>query len=285
MKFLDYNYSFNINLCYKIFACTDTNYGKIMKYWTTEDDARIPILREKLDNFYNLTGNNYFPSENSFSQSRYWEIVAGFIRERLKEHPDKIRVLEFGAGRSAFSQFLGETRRDIYLCFHDITTSNHDYLKLHSDSCIFGDITRISENFDVIFSTFVWEHVSNPKSTLSHLLSILNNNGVLFLFSPRYDFPGYPIPSLRHYGKIKSIWISFILYLHRISTKLGISNDRFLIVVNPAVFQTKWFRDADAIHLVSLHDIIQEVSDKYTVTTCLPNLTGFKANLFESLNP
>ena len=136
--------------------------------------------------------------------------------------------------------------------------------------------------FDIIFSTFVWEHIAEPQATLDYLLERLAPGGSLFLFSPRYDVPGYVPPALRHLPRFYSLWLSLWLQVTRLSTLLG-GRAKFWIVTDPALFHvTPWFRDADAVHLVSRHDLTLYLKDKnVTIKDCWPALSGVKARLLE----
>lgn len=106
----------------------------------------------------------------------------------------------------------------------------------------------------MIFSTYVLEHVSEPSIHLARLFELINTGGSLFIFSPRYDFPGYLCPSSRHLsvmGKIKTLLEQQFFRFK----SLVLRKPSFLIHSDLAAFYGPFFTDADAVHWVSLFDL------------------------------
>ena len=257
-----------------------------MKYWTSESDPGISVLRRRLDDFYSDNDNEYQAFESTSQQHPYWNTVVEQISKLQKTLPAgaKLKVLEFGAGRSGFVHALGSLRPTVNLTLQDVTAVNQDHLRAHGDEVQICDLADLTGEFDVIFSTFVWEHVSHPRKVLETLLDHLAAGGSLFLFSPRYDVPGYVPPALRHHGRLHGIWLSICLQLSRLGTRLGMKNGDFWIVTNPSLFSVpKWFRDSDAIHLVSLYDLKAYLRGRATVTVCWPNMPRLMPHLLERL--
>ncbi|MEM9213299.1 MAG: methyltransferase domain-containing protein [Cyanobacteria bacterium P01_F01_bin.150] len=113
-------------------------------------------------------------------------------------------IFEFGAGCTRFSWHLeSDLRSKVSYDVQDVTYVNFDYLKEEADSAHIGKIQDVDNNYDIIFSTFVWEHITDPQSTLQHLLILLKPGGSIFIVSPRYEFPFYISPSEKHLSKIK----------------------------------------------------------------------------------
>ncbi|MDC0359011.1 class I SAM-dependent methyltransferase, partial [Oligoflexia bacterium] len=187
------------------------------------------------------------------SKERFWHPIKDAIQSRLKKL-EQCRVLEFGAGRTGFRSYISDLRDHTIFDVQDVTPVNQEYLQHEADCVHIGPVEMINEKYDIIFSTFVWEHVSNPKATLTHLLQLLNAGGSLFLISPRYDFPLYLSPSLKHASLVKRGLVAMWLLIKRASVTLG-GAPQFLIHLDPALFHGPWFRDADAIHWVSLWDL------------------------------
>ena len=254
-----------------------------MKYWTHESTDSVKQLRKKLDNFYQSSNNGYSAFESISSQNIYWDIVIDKIRIKLKNQ-NKLEILEFGAGKTGFPLALDDLRKFVNFTAQDVTNLNLEHLTKVSDNVYIGDINKISGSFDIIFSTFVWEHITNPQETLDSLLKHLKPNGSLFIFSPRYDWPGYIPPALRHLKLWKAMYLSFRLVSRRLFP-LQFQHNSFLIVLDPAVFHAKkWFRDSDAIHLVSRHDIKNYLTNKNTIWhDCYPKKTSYKAKIMERL--
>lgn len=240
-----------------------------MKYWTKEDDPKIPQMRRRLDHFYaNTTQYNAFQSISN--QAECWKWVAQEVRARLANSTDtiKIRVLEFGAGRTGFARYLNaELRHRVHFSVQDITPQNKEFLREEADEVFIGDVDRVDGEFDILFSTFVWEHISNPAATLEQLLKLTNSKGKIFLFSPRYDLPLYCPPALRHLSKTRQYTASVKLYLGRLGNRLA-GRPGFWVTPDPAVLNTpNWFRDSDAVHLVSLYDLKSALRGRARVRT------------------
>lgn len=165
-----------------------------------EHDPRVAELRARLDAFY-AKPDTYESFDRPLDQSRYWRPVFRRIREIL-ERPGRgeepVRVLEIGSGRTSFPGALDDLRENVHFTAQDITEANLDHLNSVADRVHVGDVLELGERFDVMFSTFVWEHITNPREVLEWKLSHLNPGGSVFIFCPRYDAPGYVPPSARH---------------------------------------------------------------------------------------
>jgi SAM-dependent methyltransferase len=219
---------------------------------TNEDSDAVKQLRVRLDEFYRTTQDYSDFSKELSRHDHIWAQIVARIRE-LAATGRKVRVLEFGAGRTGFMTALGDLRNSVDFTAQDVTPANLDYLRGASDRQHIGPLQQLTEPYDIIFSTFVWEHVSDPKATMKHLLSILSPGGSIFIACQHYDYPGYVPPSARHYGTLTQYAVSWWLWRQRAKMR----NDRdpaCFIHTDPSMFHMKWFRDSDAIHWVSTQD-------------------------------
>lgn len=239
-----------------------------MNLWLRETDPKIQAMRSRLDGFYATT--NQYDAFNAVSdQSRCWKPVLDTITDLAERDPSRpVRVLEFGAGRSGFGRFLpAKIRSAVHWTVQDVVDANADFLREEADTVHVGDLMGLSGEFDVVFSTYVWEHVSNPAQTLDVLLNMLSPHGALYLFSPRYDLPFYRPPALRHLSMPRQVVASLLLIKDRVRVKLG-GRPGFWITPEPAVLNVDdWFRDADAVHLVSLKDLEAATRGRAVVTS------------------
>lgn len=212
---------------------------------------KIDALRQRLAAFYNDAAVKY-PFTGSPTKPAEWSIIISAIEEQSRtrggERP--VRVMEFGAGRTLFGSYLGPLRNEIAFTVQDITPLNEAHLREQADSVYIGPLEAIPGSYDVIFSTYVWEHISAPRRTLDLLLNRLTPGGSLFLFCPRYEIPGYVPPALRQHGRVRGLGLSLQLFQSRLAARIR-GNAQFLVVPDPAVFHGPWYRDADAVHLVS----------------------------------
>ena len=227
-----------------------------------ESDPRTEELRRRLDAFYD-SATDYQSFEEPHDKPEFW----GPIRDevvRIAGAKGSCDVLEFGAGRTNFRSYLGRDTPWVRFDVQDVTGRNREYLQAQADRVFVGDVRTIRERYDVIFSTFVWEHVTTPRAVLDHLLSLLNPRGSLFLVSPRYDLPLYVAPSARHYSRARQLLISGWLAWRRLRARLGGGPD-FLIDLDPALFHRPWYRDADAIHWASWWDLAGYLKGRYNL--------------------
>jgi SAM-dependent methyltransferase len=244
-----------------------------------EGDFEVEQLRARMDDFY-ARPMEYTAFDSVSDQRIFWDAVVKDIERRaLTSGAGKCRVLEFGAGRTGFSDFVGTLRRDIHFVAQDVTRINEEFLRSKCDEVYFGDVKEISGQFDVILSTFVWEHVSAPMSSLRHLLGLLALGGTLYLASPRYDFPFYLPPSARHYNAAGRLKLRLMLLLRRMAVMLGGPPD-VLIHTDPAALSVPWYRDADAIHWVSRHDLPGIVGPNWVVERVPVSLSGLKGRFW-----
>ncbi|MHB1155510.1 MAG: class I SAM-dependent methyltransferase [Phycisphaerales bacterium] len=209
-------------------------------------------IRKRLDAFYGTT-HEYHAFLSTPNNTRWHGVVDVALQELLQKKP-RIACLEVGAGRSDFAHWLGDRRDRVEYHAHDITDRNAPFLSAKADRVWFGDISRINDKYDLVFHFFVLEHVTNPSEFLAQIDNLLLPGGIHVIVCPRYDVLGYICPSVRHLNKISQIWFSLQLSCSRLMACRD-KKPRFWINADPAVFHKKWFRDADAIHLVSLRDV------------------------------
>ncbi|MEP7204101.1 MAG: class I SAM-dependent methyltransferase [Ilumatobacteraceae bacterium] len=126
-------------------------------------------------------------------------VVGPFLRPGL-------RVLELGSGIGLFSAFLADLGVDITEL--EPAGSGFEFIAV-ARSCLAGALARppqldmvaealspdIGQNFDLIFSLNVLEHVTDWRLALEAALSVLAPNGTMVHMHPNYTFPYEP-----HFG-------------------------------------------------------------------------------------
>jgi len=213
-------------------------------------------LREQLDQFYSAAPE-YTAFQAPSDQRNCWEHVINCMRERLGGK-SRLRILEVGAGRTGFPRYLAEKnlRSAVEFHAHDVTRYNEDWLRGEADESFFGDIlsTSLPGGYDIIFSTYVLEHVTDPATHLEKIWNLLSEDADLFIFSPRYDLPGYLCPSARHLPRLAKLkfatragWARLVAFFLR--------KPQFLIQTDLAAFHEPFYLDSDAVHWVSLRDL------------------------------
>lgn len=250
----------------------------MMRNFGHEDIINAIELRQSLDSFYSKT-QDYTPFHEANSKPEFWQPIKDNIQDIL-EQTSSCRILEFGAGCTGFGNYLEDLRQLVTFDVQDVTISNKDYLLTQADNVYISDVCSINNQYDIIFSTFVWEHITNPKIVINHLLGLLNPGGSLFIVSPRYDFPFYLSPSAKHLSFIQRFNISIWLQWRRLLVLNG-GNPDFLLHFDPAVFHRPWFRDADAIHWVSLWDLKHHLPTNIQLERLRIPVTGFRSKIWE----
>jgi 2-polyprenyl-3-methyl-5-hydroxy-6-metoxy-1,4-benzoquinol methylase len=223
---------------------------------TSVADAGNPVLdalSDRLRAYY--TGSAEYFEEAEGGKDRFYHLIRPELQRMVAER-GAVRVLEFGAGRTGFPRWLSEQglRANVTFAAQDITPINRALLCAICDETHFSDVGAIDGQFDVIFSTFVYEHLVHPRRMLLHCVRLLRPGGVLLIVSPRYSFPGYIPPALRHLPR----WRQLLLNAWLAASAAGswiLRRPNFWIVSQPALFATGFRRDADAIHMVSRTDL------------------------------
>jgi len=219
---------------------------------TSEENPRVAVLRTRMDAFYQTT-QDYSAFQHANHLPEQWGYVRQAILSVLKER-SSCRVLEIGAGRSGFAEFVQDIRSSLHYTAQDVTRSNQAHLQEAADAVHFGSVAELDGEYDVIFSSFVLEHISDPRSTLEKLFTSLPTGGKLFIFCPRYDVPFYLSHSADHYGMARRLGVGLSLTAARLWA-LVTRQPLFFIHTDPAIFHIPWDRDRDAIHWASLWDL------------------------------
>lgn len=242
------------------------------------DGDAVRALRARLDAFYaNTTDYPAFcalPDQSGLCTGLR-PILGSFLAVK-----STVRVLEVGAGRPTFHEHFADLRDRLIYDVQDVTAQNVAYLRTVADHVWIGDVSAIHGSYDIIFSAFVFEHVTDPPVFLSTIDRLLAPGGAHVMVCPRYDVPGYVPPSLRHLDRFRRIANCFLLWGYRLATSID-RTPRFLINLSPAVFHVPWYVDADATHLVSRSDVeLWHRSHNYRVHRLRLHLTGWRQRLF-----
>ncbi len=214
-------------------------------------------FESEMDNYYKVNSNYH-----AFIAPAYYPLWYDLIHDFM---PSSAVVLEVGAGRSCFGDYLKDKSIDAIYHSQDITDINHQWLAEHSEKFWNCPLKDVHGSYDVIFSTYVYEHVVNPQEFLEEADRLLKDGGVHIVIGPNYDVPGYLCPSLRSnsfWTRLKTI---ILLISLRITQRFS-SVSHFLINTAPACLTLKWYRDADACHIVSKMDLVNWCkANNYTV--------------------
>jgi SAM-dependent methyltransferase len=242
------------------------------------EDERVVQLSVKLSAFYGSPGEYSAFLEPNW-KPEYWAPIKQSALERVNK-TGQCRILEIGAGCTSFGSYLGNLRARVEFHAQDITPANQPHLATQADAVFIADVRSITDKYDIIFSTFAWEHLCNPKKTMHHLTTLLKPDGSIFVASPRYDFPFYLSPSARHLTRGRKVAIAIWVLWRRVRVLLGGRAD-FLIHLDPAVLRSRWFRDSDAVHWVSLWDLKREFAEHYEIKRIRISANGVLGRFWE----
>jgi len=212
------------------------------------EDSRIRVLAERLHAFYSES-TDYTAFQSPAVHSREWGAMLPLCDKLLRQR-QRITVLELGAGRSAFADALGSRRPCVQFDVQDVTAANLEYLRGVADRVYTHPIEDLAGEYDLIFSTFVLEHVATPVLFLENVRRLLTPGGWHVIFCPRYDNPAYHCPSLRRLSLGVRTAAALQLWSGRAMSIID-RKPRFFINTDPAVLHGPWFRDADAVHVVT----------------------------------
>jgi 2-polyprenyl-3-methyl-5-hydroxy-6-metoxy-1,4-benzoquinol methylase len=131
----------------------------------TGSDPEIVELRRRLDAFYSTT-TTYQAFQATVPRDDLYRLLDPLIDQRITELKGArpVRVLELGAGRTGYPDYLAPRGATVAFDAQDVTASNLEYLQPRCAYVHVGDISEIREDAqsDLILSTNVFEHVSTP---------------------------------------------------------------------------------------------------------------------------
>ena len=141
-----------------------------------------------------------FPGDEKLCNFVLTDVIFGFseISEILKKNQKINSVLEIGSGSGILLNELKTFFPHINFIGIDPNESGyHSYRQIYEslDKREFKvenvQIEKFStkENFDLIFSINVFEHVKDWKKYIHQTSNLLNDNGLNIIFAPNYDFP------------------------------------------------------------------------------------------------
>ena len=263
--------------------------------WKSSEDLSnyddLDKLSDWLFKFYSK--NNHYYDSIDFT-SKYWESNP-LYKEIIRIANNSKSICEIGCGSSNILS-VNSSIEDRYTGM-DFSNELIESNKIKYQKAQFFTIKQLNkspefiEKFDLVFSTFVLEHVVRPKSFLEDSLRMVKSGGKLVLLCPdymhKYRFPSQRV-GLSSGGILnKIIQARFLdaaltfydahIKIPRMCRKLIKSNnihDGFYINTAPIILEDGFvFPDSDAVYLTDKTEILR-VFKKY----------GQVLKLSESLN-
>ena len=157
--------------------------------------------------------------------------------------PNQSNVLDYGCG---YGHFL-KTLSDIGFDALGVEFDKGACLKAEEYSgCPVKDISEFTSSYNKKFQAIhlgdVLEHLPNPHQTLSELINLLDNKGVIFIEGPLETNPSLVYWASKLFGIIKKVLISKEQYgepthLIRVNERTQLN---FLLALNPRVSCLHW---------------------------------------------
>lgn len=225
-----------------------------MKLISEKQAVEISTLETRLIDFYNTC--KVYPAFSRPSEyPDLWQQVLR-VADQIKLERGGCRILEIGAGRSGFGDFLKKSgkSKEFHLTSQDITAANVEFLRGTSDAVVTDNLDRLVGTWDVIFHSYAYEHLCRPREFNETIWGHLSVGGYLLIQCPRYDFPLYFPPCFDHLPFTKKLWHAFALagkdFVSTVSAR-----PQFTVFSDPAVFHLPFHRDRDAVHRVRRSDV------------------------------
>jgi SAM-dependent methyltransferase len=234
-----------------------------------------------MDRYY-AEYTSYCSFEATVPRDEQYQLIDPVVDACARER-GSVRILELGAGRTGYPAYLRKRNVPLEFDAQDVTPATRDYLREECRNVFIQDVAEISGEYDLVVSTFVFEHVTNPSEFLAHANRLLRIGGHHVIFCPRYDMPGYLCPSLRHLEMPQRQWMMVRLWASRLAMRLD-RQPRFWVNCDPSLFHGMQIRDADAVHLVSRRDVEQwHRMNGFEVQRLYPSYQGLRGMLLHRL--
>ncbi len=245
---------------------------------------KIDLLANQLSEFYTKNKNYYgdidFTADNwiETKEEGYKRIISCCIKAE--------KICEFGCGNANILKHYKHFQNKYYGCdFSEELIQRNQSLYPGAQFIQFDKANKLpyeNDFFDLVFSTFVIEHSTDPSALLKECKRILKPNGHLVILCP--DFLGAGRMSSQRSGftkgnttqKIKKgkyldalitlfdnrIRIPFYCFLLRNKTK---NSQSFYINISPTVFEDEFTPDVDAVYVTYKKEMISFLKNDFKV--------------------
>ncbi len=243
--------------------------------------ADLDRLRRRMRRFY-TSNRSYYEEAARGDKARFY---AEIVNVCGLDAGEPRAVLELGVGRPAFPVYCREHGiRVEYQCQDVVPWEQNaaEFAHLVPRDCYYeGRFPQIEfeRQYDVVFSTFVWEHVVNPHAFVQRIRDLVKPGGHAVFIGPRYDFPLYVNPAMRHFPFLKIIGFQV---RSLVGGFLCRSEPSFYIVETPRCFAEPYRRDYDAVHNVLERDCDLAFKD-WDKTRLRPANATLRGRLLERL--
>jgi ubiquinone/menaquinone biosynthesis C-methylase UbiE len=218
--------------------------------------------------------NEYYEEAQAVNEVWSEGIPQWLLRQQIHKG---MRLLDLGCG----SGHAFENLRNIGPVYTGVDWSEQIIKRnreIHEEEATFlvGSIydTQLpSNNYDMVFSLYVLEHLVWPHIFLSEMVRLAKPGGLIFVVCPNY----------RPYGRMPSLWYGIpsslkqklrtehffdamrhaalrsIYYPFMIKTRYPLNEYPFLINLSPSCLNGHWHVDTDAVYFVDRREVASEL--------------------------
>ncbi len=135
---------------------------------------------------------NYYDKASAGSKS------GGRLQQILNRLSKKnTRILDVGCGEGTRLSNLIRKSSHLYgidASEYAIRRAKKQYPDIHFKSGNAEDLSYKNESFDVVYSAYVLEHLSNPRAVIDEMVRVTKNDGTIVLAAPNYGSPNRSSP-------------------------------------------------------------------------------------------
>ena len=243
--------------------------------------AELAELRHAMLRFYYSDGSYYERAASSDKARFYAEVVSA----TGLSHKKGAAVLELGVGTPSFPAYCPARGIVIDYECQDVVPWTRNACRpvdlVPKEAFHHGDFLelRFGRRYELVFSTFMWEHVVRPKRFAEKIQDLVSPGGYAVFINPKYDFPLYVNPAMRHFPFHKIL--AFKLKTS-VAVLVGPGRPQFNMIGTPRCLVESYERDYDGVHNVLERDLDLTFSG-WRKIRLRPKLTSLRGRIFERL--
>jgi SAM-dependent methyltransferase len=252
-------------------------------------------LEKDLQAFYSLNPDYY--SNINFTEGNWIDEEQKGYQAIIAAANSSVSICEVGCGSANIlnhyphfiSKYSGCDFSDVLMQKNCTAYSGATFTAIQQPNLLpFED-----EQFDLVFSTFVLEHSTNPSLFLSECSRILKLGGTLIILCPDFLAKGrltsqrsgfgagttsQKIKQGKYFDALVTLWdnrIRIPLVCKSYQQKAN-KEPSFFINLNPTLFQDTFIPDVDAVYVTYKNEIINELSNSFTVKKNSSDLSDYE---------
>ena len=208
-------------------------------------------LKQQLFGFWDQAAEYY-------QLARQYNMEATPERQRMRGFiPKGSAVLDVGSGAGENGFHIRDVAN--YTGLEYSSTAIEMAREFESPTCRYlqGDAENMpfeDASFDVVLSTHVIEHLTNPQRVIDEMLRVLKPGGRLMIIGPAWEWPLQSPPSCKQ--RSKSLW-----WRIRWSTgrfwRLLVNDPGFDMIENPDILEGAYEEDNDTTYAVSVRLLLR----------------------------